>query len=336
MADHVYRKFINENYFSTSIRAEPTIVVTSGTGGWHSNTNITGSNSLSLYGGVRSRQDVGPTGTTGFCIYPLVAVDTNTIDQTIGVPDPYPHTCSINFFVCNNIPHPFANSATDTQWYEEHFSVISRLSDWYAYNYKRTYQLSSSYPNTISGFHIPEMFYGRHVATGSVLMTINSFPSSGTLYWKDDGLGRIWQVSTPETQWSVSGSVQISGNVFYNEGLIVFTNPSSFWHSELKSQGSGSITKQLQFRGVNPINSMVFMCRMGSAEVNASNNPTYYTTDETGKRWAHNSGSAEAVTYISAIGVYNEERQLVAVAKIAQPIRKREKDLVDIRLRLDI
>jgi hypothetical protein len=42
------------------------------------------------------------------------------------------------------------------------------------------------------------------------------------------------------------------------------------------------------------------------------------------------------VTYVTAVGIYNEFRELVAVAKIAQPIRKRETDQVNIRLRLDI
>jgi hypothetical protein len=75
---------------------------------------------------------------------------------------------------------------------------------------------------------------------------------------------------------------------------------------------------------------------MAPSEVNGSNNPTYYTTDADGKRWARVTGSNEAVTYITSIGLYNEHRQLVAVAKLAQPIRKRERDNIDIRLRLDV
>jgi hypothetical protein len=36
------------------------------------------------------------------------------------------------------------------------------------------------------------------------------------------------------------------------------------------------------------------------------------------------------------VGLYNEDRKLVSVAKMASPIRKREKDKILIRLRLDI
>jgi hypothetical protein len=40
-------------------------------------------------------------------------------------------------------------------------------------------------------------------------------------------------------------------------------------------------------------------------------------------------------TWISAVGIYNEDHKLVAVAKLASPIRKREKDKLLIRLRMD-
>jgi hypothetical protein len=82
---------------------------------------------------------------------------------------------------------------------------------------------------------------------------------------------------------------------------------------------------------------------MPQAAVNASNNPTYYTStlgpNGALQRWSKfpTTGTVgENRTYITAVGIYNEERQLVAVAKIAQPIRKRETDNIDIRLRLDI
>lgn len=43
----------------------------------------------------------------------------------------------------------------------------------------------------------------------------------------------------------------------------------------------------------------------------------------------------DGTTWITAIGLYNEDRKLVAIAKLAQPIRKREKDKINIRLKMD-
>jgi hypothetical protein len=195
------------------------------------------------------------------------------------------------------------------------------------------------------------MFYGRQIATGSVYMWTDAWQrakgsnfASGTRYWVDDGYGRIFDVPAALTSsWHdawMAGTAHQVGNVFYSEGLIVFTHPSQSWHREF---WSGSFTDSapapsfhLEFDGSTIIQSVVMMCRMAPGEVNASNNPTYSYTDSAGKVWAKSSGSDEGVTYITAIGIYNEERQLVAVAKLAQPIRKREKDNLDIKLRFDV
>ena len=97
---------------------------------------------------------------------------------------------------------------------------------------------------------------------------------------------------------------------------------------------------KIEFDGSYHIKSMIALCRMNPGDVNGSNNPTYYETDSTGKRWARHTtdvqGNVGVLTYVTEIGIYNEERELVAVAKIAQPIRKREKDDIDIKLRMDL
>ena len=44
----------------------------------------------------------------------------------------------------------------------------------------------------------------------------------------------------------------------------------------------------------------------------------------------------ENVTYISSIGVYDKDRNLIAIAKLANPIRKLESEDYTIKLKLDI
>jgi hypothetical protein len=272
----------------------------------------------------------------------------------IQIPGEYPQTGSINIFHCINREQPNVFASTDAVWYDQAHSVVRRLSDWHRKHTKAVYPTEedfyrigsgsgSPYPSgSFTGFHIPSMFYGRNIATGSVLLTVNSFigagfglDSTGTLFWKDDGIGRLWQVPSSTSDWQ-SGT-QVVGNVFYNEGLIVFTHPYWRWHEMLLSGSTHEPHVTLQFDGSYHIKSMLAMCRMNPGDVNGSNNPTYYITDETGKRWARDwDQQTEAITYVTAIGLYNEERQLVAVAKIAQPIRKRERDDIDIKLRMDL
>jgi len=46
-------------------------------------------------------------------------------------------------------------------------------------------------------------------------------------------------------------------------------------------------------------------------------------------------GSFQKQTYISKVGVYDEEKNLIAIAKLATPVRKREVDELTFKLRLD-
>lgn len=387
MADHVYRRFTRENLFTTTILAQNQVYVAAVQNtatNWLSGAYFTNlpSNTLSLYGGVRSRGDVGATGTSGVTIYPLDQVDTQSIDGVIQVPGQYPQTGSINLVLCTNDEQPNALAITDTRWYDDHWAPINILSDWHSSHNSKVYNPLDTLPTTMSLVHIPAMFYGRTIATGSVKImtrawetvggsnvltgppytnpwsyslygtgpfgsgTFGGSAMSGVRYYVDDGYGRLFDVPVALTgnwfqAWS-SGTAYRIGSVFYNEGLILFTHPEPTWHREFLSAsyndtGDTGPTFSLQFNGSYPIKSMIALCRMNPAEVNASNNPTYYYTDETGKRWARNAqGFTEAVTYTTAIGIYNEERQLVAVGKMAQPIRKREQDDIDIKLRLDL
>jgi hypothetical protein len=318
MADHVYRRFGPEDLFETRIHAQPLVVVESGSTGWSGNMNGP-SGSLSLYGGVRSRADVSSGSAGPIKIYPIDLVDTHSIDKVIGIPGSYPATGSILVATCTDSVAPNAAAVTPTRWYDEHHRPIEILSGWYHDRVSTRYP--KELPNEIQVVSVPSMFYGRQIATGSVKIVDNTVLSGSSKTFIDDGRGSMILSGT-----DVGAGVY--GHVFYNEGFVVFTSATL---------GQGFYTNQnprlhIEFKGSTIVNSKTVMCRMGPGEVNASSNPTFYRVDEHGVRRPKASGK----TYVTAIGIYNEERELVAVAKLAQPIRKRETDDIDIRLRLDI
>jgi hypothetical protein len=78
---------------------------------------------------------------------------------------------------------------------------------------------------------------------------------------------------------------------------------------------------------------------MATGDSNSSNNPTFHVLDDRGTEDPADDRLIpvrdDGTTYVTAIGIYNEDRKLVAVAKLAQPIRKREKDKNTVRLRID-
>ena len=348
--DHVYRRFTSDDLFHTTINAKPQVIVKSGTAGWTGNT-LLGTNALSLYGDVRSRADVYSGSASGLEVYPIDEVDTHSIDKVIGVPGQYPQTGSINFVYCKNEVASNANAVSDIKWYDEHWAPINLLSDWYHKNRYAHYPELDALPDEYTVIHIPEMFYGRQIESGSVKITTQAFHGiSGPMHFVDDGYGRLWEVPLSYgDDWKAAvlgDDANLRGRVFYNEGLIVFTTDDPNWHNQFYSASFDDGIQpslEVQFKGTTIMKSFVFMCRMPQSAVNASNNPTYYSSsigaNNEPQRWSKfpTTGSiGENRTYITAVGIYNEERQLVAVAKLAQPIRKRESDNIDIRLRLDI
>jgi hypothetical protein len=50
----------------------------------------------------------------------------------------------------------------------------------------------------------------------------------------------------------------------------------------------------------------------------------------------NDTGSFRKETYISKIGIYDDQKNLIGIAKMATPVRKRENDQFTFKLKLDI
>lgn len=75
-----------------------------------------------------------------------------------------------------------------------------------------------------------------------------------------------------------------------------------------------------QARSAEKVKSMHFFVRVKNAEYNFSNNPSYVTGSE-GDLY-HPTFINDPKTYISAVGLYNPKKELIAVAKLSKPILK--------------
>ena len=190
--------------------------------------------------------------------------------------------------------------------------------------------------------HVPSMFYGRSIATGSVRLVCNSYLSSSLQrVLVDDGRGGLYlsgsaTSSSLDTREEYQG-VQWNkvGNIFYSEGVIAIKDPAllDFGAVNTDSPWQRRDLLEVSFAGLESIPTKVFMCRINGAEANCSFNESFSSRNE-------NTGKLEAnmdkpVTWITSVGIYNKDRKLVAVAKLASPIRNREKDKLNIRLKLD-
>jgi len=133
----------------------------------------------------------------------------------------------------------------------------------------------------------------------------------------------------------------IQGNIEYSANTL----PSSSFH--------------LHFESTSEVNTKLMFCTAPRGELNQSENPTFYTKDShkpiefTGSvssfrepvRIIKNITSAsyqdptapfEKTTYISKIGLYDEDKNLIAIASLARLVKKTESRDITFKLKLDI
>ena len=125
----------------------------------------------------------------------------------------------------------------------------------------------------------------------------------------------------------------------------------------------------ITFNGVNYVPTLTMMANAPKGMYNHSNNPTYKKNNQNyhhpvtsskmyreygeykikntvSSSWSvltssnipsysTNSASFKKQTYISKIGIYDEQKNLIAIAKLAKPVKKTEQDAYTFKLKLD-
>lgn len=99
---------------------------------------------------------------------------------------------------------------------------------------------------------------------------------------------------------------------------------------------SGSLTA-MTFQNNTGINSTLYYCRAGSDEFNYSSNPTYLKSDGTVRVLEETVAGegARAFSFITSIGLYDANQNLLAVAKLSRPVEKNDEKDITFRIRLD-
>jgi hypothetical protein len=100
---------------------------------------------------------------------------------------------------------------------------------------------------------------------------------------------------------------------------------------ELVTAITGS--QYFQARREEQIKSSHYFCRVRSDEYNYSQNPTYYTGDNA--ELINPTFIQDPKAYITTVGLYNDNNELLAVAKLSQPLLKSRDREAIIKVRLD-
>lgn len=148
-----------------------------------------------------------------------------------------------------------------------------------------------------------------------------------------------------------SGTTEF-GQVWYNAGVIVLGASASwgadtFWSGTKtiqNSQSSGSINnlvdglrlhlEKINFHNQTNLYSTIYFCRATNSEFNYSSNPTFVDDN---KRIRVTSGSniLQTRSYVTTVGLYDANDNLLAVAKVNKPITKSPDNEAIFRIRLD-
>ena len=183
-----------------------------------------------------------------------------------------------------------------------------------------------------------------------------STTGEGTVNTIGGDYGVLYDATSSTSNETYSSSY---GVIFYQAGIAVissslFTDISDFNSgSEVSSSTPDALTfnqsivsasisgtcdairhrmTNVTFNNSTRINSTIYFCRMPINKFNYSSNPTYISD---GKIVVKNTPVDNPVAYVTTIGLYNASNEMLAVAKLSEPLKKTPSNELTIRVRLD-
>ncbi len=179
---------------------------------------------------------------------------------------------------------------------------------------------------------ISQGIYGEGIKPGSVVLKDSS--TSHTIELKDDTRGNLYAVNPPLSQSnsSPSSSTNHIGNVFYNYGLIVLKETSSFSAScRYNKVATGNFN--LAFQSMKTVNTKEYTVTLEPNEFMNTSNPS--ANDGTGSLASNISIDNGWTPYLTTIGLYDDDKNLIMVARLSQPIKRSKKLPLTVKLRYD-
>ncbi len=118
------------------------------------------------------------------------------------------------------------------------------------------------------------------------------------------------------------------GNVFSKQGQVVISTPDYRFNDIITTPYTAS------YRSTKTIHELGVVAKIASGDFNVSSNLSLTGDDDiTFKSFA--TGSAFA-PYITTVGLYNDAGQLLAIGKLAQPVKKRSDVDMNFLVRIDL
>jgi len=121
----------------------------------------------------------------------------------------------------------------------------------------------------------------------------------------------------------------VVGNIFELNGIAVITSPNYIYNNILQSPYIAS------YKSTVTRHELSVLVRVGAGDLNMSLNSSLLQDDGVSYQ-KYISGSADFHTYITTIGLYDNHANLVAIGKLATPIKKRNDIDINFIIQLDL
>ena len=172
-------------------------------------------------------------------------------------------------------------------------------------------------------------FYWNGNLLGTHTKDISGHIDSGSFYMETIGAG-YW--TSGRTTYGYSGSI---GQVMFFDHLL--TTESIQALNQNPSQGEfGDVTNKLQFKNIHPIYENEYMCTINADEYNYTHNISTRKIKSDQKPDLANFATGSLFKpYVTTVGLYNEDHELLVVGKLGQAIRMSDETDTTFVLRWD-
>ena len=192
--------------------------------------------------------------------------------------------------------------------------------------------------------------YGILYATGSNLhasaVDQNGYAKVGLLYYQAGiaaiscSLFRVYGNSSPTKGMLAASNLSHSpkrGGTPVTEaiptnGAFLFDMALSGTTIDTNADNLRRRISNVSFNNTTELNSTVYFCRANNTDFNYSANTTYVSSS---KMVVKNNSQDLPVSYVTTVGLYSPDNELLAVAKLSEPLKKDPTTEFTVRVRLD-
>lgn len=130
----------------------------------------------------------------------------------------------------------------------------------------------------------------------------------------------------------------VVGNVFYKSGKIVLSSDSYMWADKYYLMFNSASAWSVEFRNTHTIYQWETIVRIPKGSFNISQNPSALQnpyTDLLRNEFTGSNPNVDLYPYATTIGLYNDKKDLLAVAKLNQPLKMRDDVDMNISIKWD-